>query len=169
MFRPHGTSPATGDFNGDNRDDILWRNDNGMISEWLGAANGGFIDNVANASTHVPTQWHIAGTGDFNGDNRDDILWRHDDGRITNWLGLANGGFADNAANGSTAVPTAWRVASIGDYNGDNRDDILWRHDDGAADRLARPCQRRLCRQCRQRLDLGPDPVAGRGGYAGLS
>ena len=58
----------------------------------------------------MPTAWRVASIGDYNGDNRDDILWRHDDGRLTDWLGLANGGFADNAANASTWVPTQWRV-----------------------------------------------------------
>ena len=38
----------------------------------------------------------MAGTGDFNGDAIDDILWRANDGTTTNWLGQANGGFADN-------------------------------------------------------------------------
>jgi hypothetical protein len=120
-----------GDFNGDGRDDILWRNDNGNMSDWLGASNGGFLDNAANAFTNVPISWHMAGTGDFNGDGRDDILWRNDDGRMTDWLGASNGGFFDNAANAYTNVPTSWHVAGVGDFNGDGRDDILWRNDDG--------------------------------------
>jgi FG-GAP repeat len=57
----------------------------------------------------VPTSWHIAATGDFNGDGRDDILWRNDSGDLTNWLGQADGGFANNA-NASTWVPTNWHV-----------------------------------------------------------
>jgi NADH:ubiquinone oxidoreductase subunit len=103
---------ATGDFNGDGRDDILWRHDDGRMTDWLGLANGGFFDNSANGSTNVPTQWHVAGTGDFNGDGRDDILWRHDDGRMTDWLGLANGGFFDNGANAATSAPTQWHASS---------------------------------------------------------
>jgi hypothetical protein len=122
---------GVGDFNGDGRDDILWRNSDGRMSNWLGLANGGYQDNAANAYTSVPTSWQVVGVGDFNGDTRNDILWRNDDGRITNWLGLANGGYQDNAGNSSTFVPLSWQVASIGDFNGDGRDDILWRNDDG--------------------------------------
>jgi hypothetical protein len=32
----------TNDFNGDGRSDILWREDGGNITDWLGQANGGF-------------------------------------------------------------------------------------------------------------------------------
>src|ERR687892_8400 len=71
------------DFNGDGFDDILWRHDSGLVTEWLGTANGGFADNGANAFDNVPTEWGVAGTGDFNGDGFDDILWRHDNGSVT--------------------------------------------------------------------------------------
>ena len=122
---------GTGDFNGDGRDDVLWRNDNGQLSNWLGQANGGFQLNDAVALTMVDPAWKIAGTGDFNGDGRDDILWRHTDGTLSNWLGQANGGFVNNGGVSGTNVPLAWSVVAIGDYNGDGRDDILWRHTDG--------------------------------------
>ncbi|HEV2043409.1 MAG TPA: M10 family metallopeptidase C-terminal domain-containing protein, partial [Sphingomicrobium sp.] len=75
------------DFNGDGRSDILWRNVDGQLSNWLGQANGGFVQNNANAATVVPIAWAVAGTGDFNGDGRDDILWRNTDGTLSNWLG----------------------------------------------------------------------------------
>ncbi|HEV2043853.1 MAG TPA: VCBS repeat-containing protein, partial [Sphingomicrobium sp.] len=122
---------GTGDFNGDGRDDILWRNENGTVSNWLGTAAGGFTPNDANAARFVPTAWHVAGTGDFNGDGRDDILWRNDNGQVSNWLGQANGGFILNDAIALSSVPTAWFVAGTGDFNGDGRDDILWRNNDG--------------------------------------
>ena len=126
------TIVGTGDFNGDLRDDILWRNDNGQLSDWLGQVDGGFVANDANALVNVPTNWLVAGTGDFNGDGRADILWRSVTGELSNWLGQPNGGFVVNDANAfSNAAPTSWHVAGVGDFNGDGRDDILWRSDGG--------------------------------------
>ena len=85
---PAGKSQATGDFNGDGRDDLLWRNTDGTVTEWLGQANGGFASNGPfNTNAMGPDRWQIAAIGDFNGDGRDDILWRNDSGDLTNWLG----------------------------------------------------------------------------------
>ena len=122
---------GTGDFNGDGKADILWRHDSGLITNWLGEADGGFGDNYANAAVSVDTSWHLAGIGDFNGDGLDDILWRHDSGLVTNWLGEADGGFTPNNSNAMSQVALEWSVADTGDYNGDGHDDILWRHDTG--------------------------------------
>jgi hypothetical protein len=126
-FRPD----ATNDFNGDGRSDILWRNDSGMVTNWLGLPDGSFVGNAANVWTAVSTDWHIEGTGDFNGDGLDDILWRDDSGVVTNWLGLPDGSFVGNAANVWTAVSTDWHIESTGDFNGDGLNDILWRNDSG--------------------------------------
>jgi FG-GAP repeat protein len=41
----------------------------------------------------VTSSWHIAGTGDFDGNGRDDILWRNDNGMASIW---------NNAQIGST-------------------------------------------------------------------
>ncbi len=103
---------GTGDFNGDGRDDILWRNDNGQISNWLGQANGGFVINDAVALHKVSTSWHVVGTGDYNGDGLDDILWRHADGTLSNWLGTANGDFVPNDVAAATTVANVWHVQS---------------------------------------------------------
>ena len=123
---------STGDFNGDGREDLLWRSDSGALSDWLANANGGFASNDANAYTTVSTSWKVAGTGDFNGDGREDILWRSDSGALSDWLANANGGFTSNDANAYTTAPTNWHIAGTGDYNGDGREDILWRSDSGA-------------------------------------
>jgi len=122
---------GTGDFNGDGRADILWRNDNGAIFDFLGTANGAFANNGDNSWKPVDNSWQIAGTGDFNGDGRTDILWRNASGTIIDYLATPNGGFADNSTNLSVNVGTAWHVVGIGDFNGDGFDDILWRNDSG--------------------------------------
>jgi len=122
---------GTGDFNGDGRDDILWRSDLGTVTNWLGTSNGGFSNNFANFAIHAEANWQIIGTGDFNGDGRDDILWRSDDGTVTNSLGTANGGFASNSGNFTIYADANWQIIGTGDFNGDGRDDILWRSSTG--------------------------------------
>ena len=122
---------GTGDFSGDGLDDILWRRENGELTNWLGSAATGFVENHHAMAVMVPLAWHVVGTGDFNNDGHDDILWRNDNGVLTNWMGSAAGAFVENHVNLSLWVPQGWNVFDIGDFNGDGRDDIFWRHVDG--------------------------------------
>ena len=121
---------ATGDFDGDGRRDILWLKEGGLITDWLGRANGTFVVNDSHFLTQVSLSMHVAGIGDFNHDGRSDILWRSDDGRVTEWLAQANGSFSPNAAV-STLVDASWHVVATGDFNGDGRDDVLWSNNGG--------------------------------------
>ena len=120
-----------GDFNGDGHDDVLWRNSSGTITDWLGTDGGGFVGNWSNANLNLSNNWQVAGVGDFNGDGISDILWRDTNGTVTDWLGTDSGGFVGNFANASGNLSTDWQVVGVGDYNGDTRDDILWRDSAG--------------------------------------
>lgn len=123
---------GVGDFNGDGRADILVRDASGTIKNYLGQSTGGFVENSANLFTTVSPDWRVAGIGDFNGDGRDDIMWRHTSGAIFDFLGSEKGGVVNNGDNSWTAVETSWRFVGSGDFDGDGRSDVLWRNDGGA-------------------------------------
>ena len=131
FFTPDWKIISTGDFNGDGVSDLLLRRDDGWLTNWLGTTAGGFTNNGANSTAFFGTEWKVAGTGDINGDGKDDFLLRRDDGWITEWLGSANGGFVNNGANASLFFAPEWKIAGIGDINGDGREDMLLRRDDG--------------------------------------
>jgi hypothetical protein len=82
----------------------------------------------------APAEWHVAGTGDFNGDSTSDILWRHSDGTIAVWLmnGASPGAVL---SGGSIARPSNdWTIAGVGKFFGGapgDRSAILWRSSKG--------------------------------------
>ena len=45
------------------------------------------FDNGGVAGNWTHPDWQVAAIGDFNGDTRDDLLLRHSDGTIVEWLG----------------------------------------------------------------------------------
>jgi hypothetical protein len=122
---------GSGDFNGDGVEDVLWRNSDGTVTDWLGTASGTFNGNWDNLHSNPGSSWQVVGTGDFNGDGLTDILWRNSDGTVTDWLGTASGTFNGNWDNLHTAVATGLAVVGIGDYNGDSIDDLLLRNSSG--------------------------------------
>jgi hypothetical protein len=131
---------GTGDYDGDGISDLLWRSTEGTVTNWLGHSDGSFTTNWSNFHIHADSNWQIVGTHDFDGDGISDIMWRSNDGVLTNWLGQANGAFANNFSNFNVIASSNWQIAGFGDFNGDGRNDILWRSNDGTvSDWLANP------------------------------
>lgn len=124
---PTSSSVAgVGDFNGDGRDDIIWRSSTGVASLWLAKDSYVFANAQVNGGQAISLGWKVAGIADFNGDGKDDLLWRHDNGMITTWLGQV-GGFRDNSAKAGQWVSNELKIAGVGDFNGDGHADLLWR------------------------------------------
>jgi len=120
-----------GDFNGDGRSDILWRHHSGVIGQWSGQI-GQFSNNSGVAANAVGNDWTIVGVADFNGDGRADILWRHSSGELGQWLAQPNGSFNNNGGAAANVVDPSWTVVATRDFNGDGKADLLWRHASGA-------------------------------------
>jgi hypothetical protein len=75
-----------GDFNGDGKADILWRDQKtGQNAMWL--MNGFTIVNSQYLPTVTDLNMQVVGVGDFNGDGKADILWREQQtGQNAIWL-----------------------------------------------------------------------------------
>jgi hypothetical protein len=117
---------GTGDFDGDGRADILWRNfstgENYLyLMEGTTIAGEGYLRTVADQN------WQVAGVGDFNGDGRADILWRNAS-TGENYIYLMNGTVITGEGFIRTVADQAWQVVGVGDFDGDGKADILWRN-----------------------------------------
>ena len=140
---PNETDPnwkivGRGDFNGDNKIDILWRNlatNNCRVwfmdgTVYLGVYD--FTDKAANSS------WNIFSTGDFNNDGKIDILWRNDSQNKTAawYMGYDNVNHNTLVKLGEGSIATNpgtnWRIVGTGDFNGDGKPDIVWRNSTNA-------------------------------------
>ena len=121
---------GTGDFDLDSRPDLLWRHDiSGQNVVWFmnGTTLVGGTFTVPAAV--VDPNWRVGGTGDFNEDGRPDILWHHRTaGKIFLWYMNGPTMTAGTFTEPAELADVDWRVAAVGDYNSDQRPDIVWRH-----------------------------------------
>ena len=118
-----------GDFNDDDKPDILWQHDNGSAGVWLMDGTNIMAHDVIDAIS--TPDWNVIGSGDFNGDGKSDILWQHDDGTPGIWLMNGLDVISTTVPGEAAMWSAAWHVISSGDFNGDGKSDILWQHDDG--------------------------------------
>lgn len=115
-----------GDFDGDGRSDVLWRNQ--VTGEnYIYFMNGkaiiaeGFIRTVADLN------WKVVGVGDFDGDLRADILWRNSSNG-ENYIYAMNGTTIASEGSIRTVADQNWQVAGVGNFDGNSTADVLWRN-----------------------------------------
>jgi hypothetical protein len=68
-------------------------------------------------------------SGDFSGDGRPDIVWRHAvSGKISVWLMNGVTRTAGVFTTPDTLADTSWAIVGTADFGADGKTDILWRH-----------------------------------------
>jgi FG-GAP-like repeat len=103
---------GTGDFNGDSNADILWRNNDGQVAIWQMNGKTVLSQSLVTPYPSVDNSWKIAGTGDFDGDRKTDILWRNDNGSVETWLMNGSTVTAANLVTPNPVVDNSWKIAA---------------------------------------------------------
>ncbi len=132
---------GAGDFDGDRKADIAWRNETtGDNAIWLMDGNASKTNGERLITRVAGTDWKIATVGDFDGNGKSDLAWRNaTTGQSAVWLVDAarlNGQnfFTDERLivdenNAPVIVPgNNWRIEAAGDTNADSKSDLIWRN-----------------------------------------
>jgi hypothetical protein len=119
---------GVGDFDGDFKADVLWRNSS-TGENYLYPMNGtaikpmeGYLRTVADLT------WKVAGVGDFDGDGKADVLWRNSSTGENYLYPMTGNAIKPTEGYLRTVADQNWQVRGTGDYDGDGRADVLWRN-----------------------------------------
>jgi hypothetical protein len=113
--------PVPGDWDGDGRADMVWRNSRtgqGVVAYFNNADLAG-LDPLPKA----PAGWGMVAADDFNKDGRMDLLWED----------TARGAYTATFFQGAKflgigalpPVPPPWEIVATGDFNGDSEADLV--------------------------------------------
>jgi Putative Ig domain/FG-GAP-like repeat/Glucodextranase, domain B len=115
-----------GDFNGDCKADLLWRNSaSGENVAWY--LNGATVVGLESLPTIKDPAWRLAASADFNHDGAPDLIWRNPStGQNVVWYlrGTTYLGYAILP----TLADSAWQLVASADINRDGSPDLIWRN-----------------------------------------
>jgi len=124
----YGTErPALGDFDGDGRDDLVTFTGGGQADVYVSLSNGvAFVQEAWKWHDNFAVGAEVAGTGDVNGDGRDDVVTftRGTTGDV--FVSLSDGGrFVQNAWKWHEFFGINDELPGLADVNGDGVSDLV--------------------------------------------
>jgi hypothetical protein len=114
---------ATPDADGDGVSELVWQNQTSFETRIESLAAPGQTHPLLPAGT----PWRFAGSGDLDGDGRQDLLLRNKDTKRLQPL-LLVGARATLATAGAASPSKGWSLRGLGDFDGDGRADAIWNH-----------------------------------------
>ena len=120
------------DVNADGKDDIVWYHGEGTGVAHVLKSTGSALAYAGQwrSGLTVP-DW--SAVGDFNGDGKDELAWYQSAGSSAGTVNVLP------SSGSSFGSPSSWITGlgrptwvGVGDYNGDNKDDLAWYHATGA-------------------------------------
>lgn len=119
---------ATGDFNADGKQDMIWMSSSRQLYMWW--SNGGDLQHLnlayATIGSRINAGWDVAGAADFNGDGKDDLLFGNaTTDQAVYWTMNRNLVTAQSAL---IALGDGTSFGATGDFNSDGYADVVWRN-----------------------------------------
>jgi formylglycine-generating enzyme required for sulfatase activity/murein DD-endopeptidase MepM/ murein hydrolase activator NlpD len=121
---------ATGDFNGDGKEDVIFQHADGTLAAWFMGGTRLTQGALLTPSNPGDPDWRVVGSGDFNQDNHPDLVFQHADGTLALWR--MNGIELSSAALFHPENPgSGWRVVGVGDFSSDSKPDLVFQDAEG--------------------------------------
>ncbi|MFF9670950.1 FG-GAP-like repeat-containing protein [Streptomyces eurythermus] len=127
--------PAVGDFNGDGKDDIATFTRGDTADVWVALSNGQGFGTSSVWHNHFGVGGEVVDTGDFDGDGKDDIVTFTRGDAADVYVSLSDGTkFVQDAWKWHDGFAVGNEIPTVGDFNGDGKDDVVTFTRGGAAD-----------------------------------